>query len=209
MEENVVYSYGKEYCRKNVLKEMMPVLFISILFSSLVYGICKLELKYGILLFVILFIVLSYSILPGAFESYWSIDKEGVTFANVTKQERRKLVFKALTNQNMKAEIRLSKHDINLIKIVYKKNILIGPAKRTPDTFYILFYAGKKKKKIDLTNVSEDKASNIIKILPTLCKNIEDELNIVDATIKGFNLYDFIYSIDTANEVNKKEDNYL
>lgn len=84
MKKQIVYSYGKRYSRMNIMKEMIPVALISLLFSSMVYGLGNLKLEVGILLFVLLFVILCYCLLPGAFSVYWSIDQDGISFMDIS-----------------------------------------------------------------------------------------------------------------------------
>lgn len=79
------------------------------------------------------------------------------------------------------------------MKLVYKKNTITGPAKRMPDIFYMLIYANGEKRKIDLTNVPDQKASEVIKVLQSFSDNIEDEDHILYAIDHGLNLYDYLY----------------
>ena len=175
------------------MKEMIPVALISLLFSSMVYGLGNLKLEVGILLFVLLFVILCYCLLPGAFSVYWSIDQDGISFMDISQKDSRKMLIHTLLKDQGEAETRIDKTEINKMKLVYKKNTITGPAKRMPDTFYALIYLNGKKRKINLINVPDQKASEVIKVLQTFCDNIEDEDHILYAIDHDLNLYDYLY----------------
>lgn len=196
MKKQIIYSYGKRYSRINIMKEMIPVALISLLFSFLVYGLVDLKLEVGILLFALLFVILCYCLLPGAFDVYWSIDQDGISYMDISKKDSRKMLLSTLLKNQGVAETHIDKTEINKMKLVYKKNTITGPAKRRPDTFFALIYSNGEKRKINLTHVPDQKASEVIKVLQTFCDNIEDEDHILYAIDHDLNLYDYLYRMN-------------
>ena len=197
MEDHII-RIGKQCTRTNILKECLPVLFVSVLFSALIYGICKLDILYGILLFLLLFIILFICLLPQGFGHYWEISNNGIGFEHIKKADKLPIIWNTLFSSPKKEALTYSrKEDIDSIKIVYSKNTLSGPAKRSADMFYFIVNVNSKHKRFDLTHIGDETASAIIKMLPQLCDHIEDKDHVQYAIAHNINLYDFMYKEHT------------
>lgn len=184
---------GKKLNRKNVCKEMVPIALIALLLASLFFGLMKLEVWMFFAMLIVFFLVLCVLMLPGAFKQYWCIDEEQIILQNDTAITNTKVLKALFQNENADCYYVLKKVDIEKIEIRYIKNTIVGPAKRTPDTFYCNLYSTHGKKRLNLTNLSEEEVNKIMTILPKLCEHIIDEQQVLYAIEHHLNLYDFIY----------------
>lgn len=137
------------------------------------------------LLYILLWSVGFFVVLPTIYLDYWTIEKDCLEIQHYSEKHFKKLA----EMLRGKAEQKIPYNEINSVKIVYRKRRRLSPFDNHDDDFYLLIAHGQERTRLNLINTPADYLPQFTAFLARQGIEIIDDEKIIELLIVRASLF--------------------
>ena len=174
------YLVGNKYNGKNGLLFLIVWLLISLLFTGFGYQ--------PFWIFLIIFSMGIFVVLPTIFNDYWVIESDGISIKKYSNNDLRKLI-DLLTNK--KTSKKINYDGLLSAEIIYEKKVRLSPFDFGFDMFYLQISSEDGQYNLNFDASVKNFLPQFMMFLKRHGIEVIDDHNVIELLISGRSLYDF------------------